>query len=121
MKSDWLYFCAAKDEEAVCNGKLLSHARPTLWDSLDYTVHGILQARTLEKLYTISKSKTWSWLWLRSSIPYTKIQAKNKVGNTTWLVRYDLNQVPYYYTVEVINQFKGLDLVECRRTMNGGA
>ena len=27
--------------------------------------------------------------------------------------RYDLNQIPYYYTVEVTNRFKGLDLIEC--------
>ena len=26
---------------------------------------------------------------------------------------YDLNQIPYYYTVEVTNRFKGLDLIEC--------
>ena len=28
----------------------------------------------MEKLYTISKNKTWSWLWLRSWAPYCKIQ-----------------------------------------------
>ena len=27
--------------------------------------------------------------------------------------RYDLNHIPYYYTVEVTNRFKGLDLIEC--------
>ena len=27
--------------------------------------------------------------------------------------RYDLNQIPYNYTVEVSNKFKGLDLIEC--------
>ena len=27
--------------------------------------------------------------------------------------RYDLNQIPYNYTVEVRNRFKGLDLIEC--------
>ena len=36
-----------------------------------------------------------------------------KVGKTTRLFRYDLNQVPYYYTVEVTNRFKGLYLKEC--------
>ena len=35
-----------------------------------------------------------------------------KVGKTTRLLRYDLNQIPYDYTVEVINRFKGLDLVD---------
>ena len=36
-----------------------------------------------------------------------------KVGKTTRPFRYDLNQIPYDYTVEVTNRFKGLDLIEC--------
>ena len=36
-----------------------------------------------------------------------------KVGKTTRPFRYDLNQIPYGYTVEVRNRFKGLDLIEC--------
>ena len=35
-----------------------------------------------------------------------------KVGKTTRPFRYDLNQVPYDYTVEVRNRFKGLDLTD---------
>ena len=35
----------------------------------------------------------------------------NKVGKTTSPFRYDLNQIPYDYTVEVRNRFKGLDLI----------
>ena len=35
-----------------------------------------------------------------------------KVGKTTRPSRYDLNQIPYDYTVEVRNRFKGLDLVD---------
>ena len=38
-----------------------------------------------------------------------------KVGKTTRPFRYDLNQIPYNYTVEVTNRFKGLDLIECLR------
>ena len=34
------------------------------------------------------------------------------VGKTTRLFRYDLNQIPYDYTVEVRNRFKGLDLID---------
>ena len=37
----------------------------------------------------------------------------NKVGKTTRPFRYDLNQIPNDYTVEVRNRFKGLDLIEC--------
>ena len=35
-----------------------------------------------------------------------------KVGKTTRPFRYDLNQIPYDYTVEVRNRFKGLDLTD---------
>ena len=35
-----------------------------------------------------------------------------KVGKTTRPFRYDLNQIPYDYTVEVRNRFKGLDLMD---------
>ena len=35
-----------------------------------------------------------------------------KVGKTTRPFRYDLNQIPYDYTVEMMNRFKGLDLVD---------
>ena len=36
-----------------------------------------------------------------------------KVGETTRPFKYDLNQIPYDYMVEVKNRFKGLDLIEC--------
>ena len=36
-----------------------------------------------------------------------------KVGKSTRPFKYDLNQIPYDYTVEVRNTFKGLDLIEC--------
>ena len=35
-----------------------------------------------------------------------------KVGKTTRSFRYDLNKIPYDYTVEVRNRFKGLDLID---------
>ena len=35
-----------------------------------------------------------------------------KIGKTTRSFRYDLNQIPYDYTVEVRNRFKGLDLID---------
>ena len=36
-----------------------------------------------------------------------------KVGKSTRPFKYDLNEMPYDYTVEVTNRFKGLDLIEC--------
>ena len=41
-----------------------------------------------------------------------RLQLK-KVGKTTRPFRYDLNQIPYDYTVEARNRFKGVDLIEC--------
>ena len=68
----------------------------------------------IEKLYTVSKNKTRSRLWLRSRTPYCQIQTLKlkKVGKTTRPFRCDLNQIPYDYTVEVRNRFKGLDLID---------
>ena len=47
----------------------------------------------MEKFYTVSKNKTRSCLW---HTPFS----------------YELNQIPYDYTVKVTNRFKGLDLVD---------
>ena len=45
-----------------------------------------------------------------------------KVGKTTRPVRYDLNQIPYDYTVKVRNRFKGLDMIEClKNCVDGGS
>ena len=45
---------------------------------------------------------------------FAKFRLKlKKVGKTTRPFKYDLNQIPYDYTVEVTNRFKGLDLIEC--------
>ena len=41
-----------------------------------------------------------------------KFRLKLKKEKTTRPFRYDLNQIPYDYTVEVTNRFKGLDLIE---------
>ena len=78
----------------------------------------------MDKLYTVSKR------W-RSSISSAKttpgddsgsdhehLIAKfrlklKKLGKTIRPFSYDLNQIPYDYTVEVRNRFKGLDLIEC--------
>ena len=42
-----------------------------------------------------------------------------KVWITARPLRYDLNQIPYNYTVEVTNRFKGLDLRECLKNYGG--
>ena len=42
-----------------------------------------------------------------------------KLGKATRPFRYDLNQIPYDYTVEVTNRFKRLDLIECLKNYGG--
>ena len=45
-----------------------------------------------------------------------------KVGKTTRRCRYELSQIPYDYTVEVMNRFKGLHLIDsAKRTTDGGS
>ena len=58
----------------------------------------------MEKLYTVSTNKTGSWLWLRSWNPYYQIQTEmEESGENIRPFRYDINQIPYDYTVEVID------------------
>ena len=67
----------------------------------------------MERLCTVSRNKTGSWLWLRSWTPYCQIQTQiEKAGKTTRPFRYDLSQIPYDYTVEVTNIFKQLYLID---------
>ena len=67
----------------------------------------------MEKLYTVSKNKIRSWLWLKSNLLKAKFRLNlKKAGKTTRPFRYDLNQIPYDFTVEVRNRFKGLDLID---------
>ena len=50
----------------------------------------------MEKLYTVSKNKTGSWLWSDHELLIAKFRFKlKKVGKTTRPLRYDLNQIPY--------------------------
>ena len=49
---------------------------------------------------------------MNSLLPNSDLKLK-KVGKITRPFRYDLNQIPYNYTVEVRNRLKGLDLIEC--------
>ena len=54
------------------------------------------------------------WSILKSDCFIAKFRLKfKKVGKTTRPLRYDLNQIPYDYTMDVTNRFKGLDLIEC--------
>ena len=95
------------------------HALPTTQDKtlhMDITGWSTLKSDWLyslqlkmEKLYTVSKNKTRSWQWLimNSLLPNSDLNWRP--------FRYDLSQIPYDYTVEVRNRFKGQDLwIPCR-------
>ena len=67
----------------------------------------------MEKLYTVSKNKTGAHCGSDHELLIAKFRLKLKiVGKTTRALRFDLNQIPYDYTVEVRNRFKGLDLID---------
>ena len=65
----------------------------------------------MEKLYTVSKKRPGAYCGSDHEVLIAKFRRKlKKVGITTRPFRYDLNQIPYDYTVEVRNRFKRLDL-----------
>ena len=67
----------------------------------------------MEKLYTVSKNKTRTDCGSDHEFLIAKLRLKlKKAGKTTRPFMYDLNEIPYDYTVEVRNRFKGLNLIE---------
>ena len=67
----------------------------------------------MEKLYSQPKQdRELTMAQIMNSL-LTNSDKLKKVGKTTRPFTYDLNQIPYDYTVEVRNRFKGLDLIEC--------
>ena len=69
----------------------------------------------MEKLYTVSKIRPGADCGSDHELLISRFRLKlKKVGKTTRPFRYDydLNQIPYDYTVEVRNRFKGLDLID---------
>jgi len=67
----------------------------------------------MQKLYTVSKTRPGADCGSDNELLIAKLRLKlKKVGKTTRPFRYDLNQIPIDYTVEVRNRFKGLDLIE---------
>ena len=67
----------------------------------------------MEKLYAVNKTRPAADCGSDHELLITKFRLKlKKVGKTTRPFRYDLNQTPYDYTVEVRNRFKGLDLID---------
>ena len=67
----------------------------------------------MEKLYTVSRTRLGADCGSDHELLIAKFRLKlKKVEKNTIPFRYDLNQIPYDYTVEVRNRFKGLDLLD---------
>ena len=67
----------------------------------------------MESLYTASKKKPGADCGSDHALFIAKFRLKlKKVGKTARPFRYDLNQIPYDYTVQVRNRFKGLDQID---------
>ena len=67
----------------------------------------------MEKLYT-ARTRPRADCGSDHQLLIAKYRLKfKKVVKTNRQLRYDLNQIPYDYTVEVTDRFKGLDLIEC--------
>ena len=68
----------------------------------------------MEKLHTVTKTRMGTDCGSDHELLIAKFRLKlKKVGETTRSFKYDLNQIPYNYTVEVRKRFKELDLIEC--------
>ena len=67
----------------------------------------------MEKLYIVRKKRPGTDCGSDHELLIAKFRLKlKKVGKTTRPFRYNLNQIPYVYTMEVTNRFKGLDLID---------
>ena len=70
-------------------------------------------AKDGEALHKSAKTRLGSDCGSHHELLIAKFRLKlKKEGKTTSPFRYDLNQIPYDYTVEVRNRFKGLDLID---------
>ena len=74
----------------------------------------LFAAKDGEVLYHQKKTRLGADCGSDHELLIAKFRLKlKKAGKTTRPLRYDLNQIPYDYTVEVRNRYKGLDLIEC--------
>ena len=70
-------------------------------------------AKDGEALYSQQKQDLKLTVASDHELLISKFRLIMKGGKFTGPFRYDLNQIPYDYTVEMTTRFKGLDLVEC--------
>ena len=80
------------------------------WNQIDY----ILCSQRWRSSIQTAKTRQGTDCGSDHELLIAKFRLKlKKVGKTTRPFRYDLYQIPYDYTVEVRNRFKGQDLIEC--------
>ena len=110
-----------KSESEVAQS-CLTPSDPMDWSLPGSSIHGIFQARVLEwgamafsrrSSTQSAKTRLGADCGSDHELRIAKFRLKlKKVGKTTRPFRYDINQIPYDYTVEVRNRFKGLDLID---------
>ena len=80
----------------------------------DYIIYNILYSQRWRNSIKSAKTRRGADCGSDHELLIANFRLKlKKVGKTARPFRYDLNQIPYDYTVEVRNRFKGLDLIEC--------
>ena len=76
----------------------------------------------MKKLYIVSKTRLGADYSSNHELFIAKFRLKlKKVGKTTRPFMYDLSQIPYDFTVELTNRFKGLEMIECLKYYVGGS
>ena len=85
------------------------HHQAVHWNQVDY----ILCRQRWRSSIQSAKTRPGADCGSGHELLIAKFRLKlKKVGKTTRPFRYDLNQIPYDYTVEVKNRFRGLDLID---------
>ena len=110
-------FC--QDKALVIANTLIQHKRRLYtwtspdcqyWNQIDY----ILCSQRWRTSIQSTKTRPGADCGSDHELLIAKFRLKlMKIGKTTRPFRYDINQIPYDYTVEVRNRFKGLELIEC--------
>ena len=86
----------------------MNMTRWSTWNQVDYIICSQRWRSSLQS----AKSRPGADCGSDHELLIAKFRLKSKkVGKTTRLFRYDSNQIPYYYTVEMMNRVKGLDLI----------
>ena len=109
----------AKNHRRTHKRRLYTWASPDgpYWNQTDY----ILSSQRWSSSTQSAKTRLWADCGSDHELLIAKFTLKlKKVWKTTKPFRYDLNQIPYDYIVEVRNRFKGLDLIDIKCLKNYG-